>query len=431
MNPTIFQSIQHLIADGKTEKALDKLSKAISENAPEWRDNIVLLKSSLSKLNREITTGLIDSDKAEIRRNRINSGALKLMTYLEGGEQNPSRVLNELKSSFLGDGGGTHITNTTEIQDSNINIENSKDVIIGSGNTVTKKIFNALGKKQFWIILLGLIALGSLTYFGGAALMGQQKENFFSLQDIEKEISTLSDLNQKMREKLEKNAPEIESWLSKGTKAMKSGDYGTAIQYFERVSKEAPLATVHQNLAAAYDALGNSDKANKNREKAEEINPNLNLKKSYADLKGKRINLLSPKNGGEPLILSNPGWKIITNDNDKDIRLFVGSGKATYGFLDERTATFDMFKLLIIREDGFNIKKIKLSYSNDSPESKDFTLIGTFDTYNGLLTRTPFQEFTFDPVKAKYFRFEPLEIHRGGKIGNIRLGEIQLMGALD
>ena len=61
-----------------------------------------------------------------------------------------------------------------------------------------------------------------------------------------------------------------------------------------------------------------------------------------------------------------------------------GGGQATYGFMEDRAATFDTFKFLIESAGRYNDKKFRLSYFNKSPQDVDFQEIGIFETYTLL-----------------------------------------------
>jgi hypothetical protein len=75
-----------------------------------------------------------------------------------------------------------------------------------------------------------------------------------------------------------------------------------------------------------------------------------------------------------------------------------------YAFKNERLATFDTFAVLIPGR-GENVKEFELLAGNDSPTG-DFDSIGKFTTVNAKVIKSPYQEFKFPPVTAKYLIFK-------------------------
>ena len=91
-----------------------------------------------------------------------------------------------------------------------------------------------------------------------------------------------------------------------------------------------------------------------------------------------------------------------------------------FEFKDGKKATFDQFETYVPESDQAH--QIELFYGNDSPTG-NFTSLGVFKPYDGLLTDSPFQKFTFPPVTARYFRVE--------KKGYNSMYEIRLTGTLE
>ena len=58
-----------------------------------------------------------------------------------------------------------------------------------------------------------------------------------------------------------------------------------------------------------------------------------------------------------------------------------------------------------------------------------YASIGKFDTQNLRLFKSPYQEFRFPPVTAKYLKVRSLANHRGDD-GAVRAYELQLFGEL-
>jgi hypothetical protein len=119
-----------------------------------------------------------------------------------------------------------------------------------------------------------------------------------------------------------------------------------------------------------------------------------------------RVNLFASENGGRILIASSDDWKYTIDGSETLAQISYGLGKeAVYGFKDERPATFDLFTMLINGTETYNIKEFELFAGNDSPTGP-FKSIGKFQTQNVKLFKTPYQEFKFAPVTAKYVKFK-------------------------
>jgi tetratricopeptide (TPR) repeat protein len=138
------------------------------------------------------------------------------------------------------------------------------------------------GIRQFVTILLTLSVLGGGGYWAYENIFKSQTETYASLADIQKELADLTFLNGQLRSTLEQNHAEIEALLSKAIKALNNKDYPTAIQDLENVSEKAPVSTVYQNIAYAYDKLGNKDKANAALLKVKESKHQTEIYKNFA-----------------------------------------------------------------------------------------------------------------------------------------------------
>ncbi|MDQ3195917.1 MAG: TIR domain-containing protein [Pseudomonadota bacterium] len=123
-----------------------------------------------------------------------------------------------------------------------------------------------------------------------------------------------------------------------------------------------------------------------------------------------RVNLLASENGGQILVASSDDWaKTIDGEEDQ----FWIKGESVFAFHDEQAAVFDTFAVLIPGTSGYHIKEFELLASNDNPTGR-FDPIGKFTTQNIKLFKTPFQEFRFSPVKARYLKMKLLSRHDGG-----------------
>jgi len=114
------------------------------------------------------------------------------------------------------------------------------------------------------------------------------------------------------------------------------------------------------------------------------------------------VNLLAPENGGHVLIASSDNWAATISGNEHGQSLDVGQS-AVFAFKDEHPGTFDMFTMLIPGTRDSNVKEFELLQGNQSPAGP-FESIGKFQTQNVKLFNTPYQEFKFSPVTAKYLK---------------------------
>lgn len=211
----------------------------------------------------------------------------------------------------------------------------------------------------------------------------------------------LADLNKNLGAKLETERPEIESLLEKGLKALREKDYAVSIQYLEKVAEITPASTIYQNIAYAYEQMGKTEQAQNNLDKAKAINPNLDVSKSFAELKGKRINLLAPENGGK---MDAATSAYVGGLIDGKLGFVFGNPSfGVFSFKDGKKATFNQFETYVPEVSGHGDFKIEISYGNDSPTGT-FTPLGSFTPYNGLLSDQPFQSYSFPPVTAKYVK---------------------------
>ena len=121
------------------------------------------------------------------------------------------------------------------------------------------------------------------------------------------------------------------------------------------------------------------------------------------------INLLSPRNGGRLLVAPNEYWKKIAEDSGGDTSVDLDQ-EGVWGFKDGQSALLESFSILIPKTKTHNVGEVELFYGNDDPYGK-FESIGKFNTRNVLMVETPYQEFKFAPVRAKYFKVRVLSNH--------------------
>jgi TIR domain len=141
-------------------------------------------------------------------------------------------------------------------------------------------------------------------------------------------------------------------------------------------------------------------------------------------------NLLAAENGGHVVAATNDRWPYAIDGDEKNwqyIDVGLAGSWAVYGFKDDKPASFDTFKVLILGTESWNLKEFELLAGNDSPTGK-FDLIGKFQTQNLRFFKDPYQEFNFPAVKARYLKVKVVSSHGFSSVG---VYEFQLLGMLE
>ena len=141
------------------------------------------------------------------------------------------------------------------------------------------------------------------------------------------------------------------------------------------------------------------------------------------------INLLSPRNGGRLLVEPNEYWKKIAEDSGGDTSVDLDQ-EGVWGFKDGQSALLESFSILIPKTKTHNVGEVELFYGNDDPYGK-FESIGKFNTRNVLMVETPYQEFKFAPVRAKYFKVRLLSNHQNDGRGSTVVHGFRVFGRLE
>ncbi|MFZ5791976.1 MAG: VWA domain-containing protein [Pseudomonadota bacterium] len=138
--------------------------------------------------------------------------------------------------------------------------------------------------------------------------------------------------------------------------------------------------------------------------------------------------LLSTSHGGQLLVAPSDLWQQY-NDGKEDSFSWLHAGEeAVYAFQDEKPARLERFAILIPGTDPGNVKDFELLVGDEGPTSS-FRSIGTFTTQNARLVKSPYQEFIFEPVEARYLKVKLLSNFGGD--GYIRGTEIRAYGTLE
>lgn len=139
-----------------------------------------------------------------------------------------------------------------------------------------------------------------------------------------------------------------------------------------------------------------------------------------------RINLLAVENGGELVTASNERW-MNTIDGKEETYAWTDDGEAVFAFKGGQAATFDTFAVLVPNTADTNLKDFELLWSNEP--NGGFKSIGKFSTQNLRIMKNPYQEFSFEPVRAKYLKVRSLKNHTGS-VSSVAY-EFRLYGRLD
>jgi len=104
------------------------------------------------------------------------------------------------------------------------------------------------------------------------------------------------------------------------------------------------------------------------------------------------------------LVAPNDTWSATIDGKEEYVQLEVGS-EAVYAFKDEKPASFDTFATLVKGTASDNLKEFELLVGDESPTGA-FRSIGKFTVQNVKLLKSPYQEFKFEPVTAKYLKIK-------------------------
>jgi hypothetical protein len=137
-------------------------------------------------------------------------------------------------------------------------------------------------------------------------------------------------------------------------------------------------------------------------------------------------NLLSADNGGALRAASTNMWRKTNDSEAKNVAWLRKNEIGVYSFKDDQPATFDKFTVFIDSQHTNNLKDFELLVGDESPVGA-FQSIGVFSTQNMKLMRTPHQEFTFEPVTARFLKVRLVAAHKEDE-NAIYGSEFQLFG---
>lgn len=91
------EKIKHLISEGANQEAINALRTIVAGNN-ELEDTVVMLKTRLSTLQKSIREGTIDTDDANVERNKINRALLDTLNILEDLDKHQNNTLTVVQS---------------------------------------------------------------------------------------------------------------------------------------------------------------------------------------------------------------------------------------------------------------------------------------------------------------------------------------------
>jgi hypothetical protein len=153
---------------------------------------------------------------------------------------------------------------------------------------------------------------------------------------------------------------------------------------------------------------------------------------SASTAKESGANLFAPGSGSEVLIAPEAKWNSTIDGAETTDLVYSSSiqpAEAVYGFSNGKKASFNLFTMLIPSTNEYNVKEFELFYGNDSPTG-NFQSLGKFQTQNIRLFKTPYQQFSFAKVTAKYFKVRFLSNYQSPSGSAYYIYEFQLFGAL-
>jgi hypothetical protein len=137
------------------------------------------------------------------------------------------------------------------------------------------------------------------------------------------------------------------------------------------------------------------------------------------------VNLLSPEQGGQAIVVPSSEWLKAISGKDGEWANGANPGQeAVYAFKDERPATFWKFAILVTGSDNHLPKDIEILVADDS-STGTFRSIGKITVTNALKVKTPYQESPLPETTAKYVKIKILSIY-GDCCGG--LPQIRILG---
>lgn len=381
--------IKSLLVSGNLEAGLEQLQQHLQQRYPDWEETALLLKANYADLEQHQFRQTLEPDEIASRRNRLLVAALEVLESIETGDKQPADVLDRLQQTE----GIIQTQNTTRLSDVEFKVEEGADVVIGSGN----KIFRALGRWQFWVLLLAIAALGTVGFFFGRSLASGQADLQSSFEAMRTELlAAVAD-----QPDLQGRLPEFRSQLDAIELALQEERLPNAIAKLKQLADQTGSGIAYKELAHLYEANGQIEKAYYARYQAEQKDPSVFSPAPANALKGKYLNLLAPENGGELLESTRPNYQQLIDGSLNGTSLAKGYG--IYSFAEDQLAEINRFDWYVQQTNSCNATGIVLQVSTEAPDGP-YTTVDTLRPRDAYSKRTPLQEFEFEPVRVRYLK---------------------------
>ena len=155
--------------------------------------------------------------------------------------------------------------------------------------------------------------------------------------------------------------------------------------------------------------------------------PEVTSTKAAGETKSEGTNILAQSDGGQVLIAPSDGWQKVNDGKEDPVGVEYGQ-EVVYAFRDEKPATFDRFATFVAQASNENLKEFELFVGDESPTGT-FRSIGTFTVQNVRMIKSPYQEFKFEPVMAKYLKVKLISNY-GAYQNSVKVAEFKLFGSV-
>jgi hypothetical protein len=137
------------------------------------------------------------------------------------------------------------------------------------------------------------------------------------------------------------------------------------------------------------------------------------------------FNLLLPAEGGKIISSGYTNWEKTITGNDTDSIWTFPDQAVVFGFKNNKPATFSKFAIAIPETLSQNVKEFELLVSS----GQQYVSLGRFTTKNER-GKSLYQEFTFDEVTARYFKFRVISNygHATQGFGNVQIFQLKVIG---
>jgi hypothetical protein len=194
----------------------------------------------------------------------------------------------------------------------------------------------------------------------------------------------------------------------------------------KKESSSADAARAQKNTSSGEPATASAAVAKAPAEAREPATTSALPAKSTS-ASSKAFNVLSAANGGHLVIAGSDDWQRTIDSKEDFNQISYGlsdAHTAVFAFKDKKPMRISLFTMLITQTQSNNVHEFELSVATESPTGP-FETVGKFQTMNAKIFETPYQEFRFAPVVAKYVKVKLLSTFGHS---HPDVSEIQLFG---